>query len=101
MNYMTVTMGVLFLFFPLFSENPSQKGIRDDTPFIQFCAGIELLDHSKNLSENRRAEKYRELCLMTGLNAVSAAEYIKRFNNTPEHWQAVQAKVLETLQTLR
>ena len=101
MNVATISLAVVCLFFPLSAENPSQKGIQDDTQFIQYLAGIDLLEHSTNLSEKARAEKYRELCLITGLNADSAAQRILRLKDKPEQWHKVRAKVLEMLQTIQ
>ena len=92
---------MLFLFFPPLSENPSQKGILDDTKFIQYLAGIDLIEHSTPMSEKARAEKYRELCLITGLNADTAVQRILLLKNKPEQWHKVRAKVLEMLQTVQ
>jgi hypothetical protein len=93
MNVITISSVVLCLFFSLLAENPSQKGISDDTKFIHYLAGINLLEHSTNLSEKERAEKYRELCLITGLNADSAVQRINQSKNKPEQWNKVRASI--------
>jgi hypothetical protein len=101
MQHIILRIMILFLAFPLFAENPSPTVVKDEKKFIQYLAGIELLDHSKTLGENKLAEKYKNLCLITGLNADSAEARIMRLKDKPEEWRKVRTKVLELLQTLQ
>jgi hypothetical protein len=94
-------MLVLFLFFPLFAADLASPGVRDEEKFIQYLTGIELIDHSKNLSEYEIAAKYRELSMISGLNADSARVRILQLKDKPEKWSQIRAKVLELLQKLK
>jgi hypothetical protein len=95
------SMLVLFLFFPLFAADAVSRGARDEEKFIQYLAGIELIDHSKNLSGYEIAEKYRELARITCLNADSARTRISRLMDKPGEWSQIRTKVLELLQKLK
>ncbi len=101
MRRFILLLSSLFLFFPLFAEDAVSSGVRDEEAFVQYLAGIELIDRSKNLSDYEIAEKYRELTRITGLNADSAQARIIRLKDKPEQWQKVRAKVLELLQKLQ
>jgi hypothetical protein len=91
----------LFLFFPLFAGDVALPGSQDEKTFIQYLAGIELIDRSSNLSDIEIAEKYRELTRITGLNADSVKTRILRLKDKPEQWHKVRTKVLELLQKLQ
>jgi hypothetical protein len=98
MKHAILTIAIFFLFLPLPAKDASPNDIRNDTKFIQYLAGIELLDQSKTLTGCALAEKYRELCLITGLTADSAAQRVLRFKNDPVLWQQVRSGVLNLLQ---
>jgi hypothetical protein len=92
---------VLVIIFPIFAEKPAPALAPVDAKFVQFLAGIELLDSEKNQGERRTAEKYAELCRITGLNSDSVVARIERYTDKPQDWQKVRIKVLELLKTLQ
>ena len=98
MKQALVTIAIFVLFGQLPAKDTSHNNIRNDTKFIQYLAGIELLDHSKTLKDSALAEKYRELCLITGLSADSVAPRVLRFKTDPVLWQQIRASVLDLLQ---
>jgi hypothetical protein len=98
MKCIIVTIAIFALFELLPAKDKALNSIRNDTKFNQYLAGIELLDHSKTLTDSARAEKYRVLCLITGLSADSAAQRVLRFKADPVLWQQVRSSVLELLQ---
>jgi hypothetical protein len=69
--------------------------------FIQYMAGIQLIDNGRGLDNEAKARKYRQLCSLTGLNAASAAKIIEQYKNRPEEWQKVQSAVIELLQSIK
>jgi hypothetical protein len=100
-NFSTIA-AVVFVFFPLFAANRQPiDNQNEDKKFIQYLAGIEFLDQKSDLTLKIRAEKYRELCQLTGVNAVSASEFISRFAHAPDQWRKVRADILDLLQTLK
>jgi len=98
MNHSIVTIAIFVLFGLLPAKDASVKNIHYDAKFIQYLAGIELLDHSKTLTDSAFTYKYRELCRITGLNADTVAQRVLRFKTDPVLWQQVRASVLELLQ---
>jgi hypothetical protein len=99
MKYSSVCVMTFLLLFPLAADDAVRGDLPVDEKLVQYLAGIELLEHSPTAGGSVLAEKYRELCSMTGLVADSAAERIGRFKNRPELWQKVRQKVLELLQS--
>ena len=101
MNFRKVCAVALFLVFPLWAMDTLQINRAVDEKFVQYLAGIELMDHSKSINGNVLAERYRELCSMTGFATDLAAKRIMDFKNRPALWQSIRIRVLELLQSLK
>jgi hypothetical protein len=101
MYFIYAGMITILLFFSSFAKDPALGGVPIDSNFIQYLAGIELLEHSKSLSSIALAKKYKELCSITELTADSVAKRIVFFKGRPELWQQVRTQVLELLQSPR
>jgi hypothetical protein len=101
MNFTRACVLTLLLLFPLAAKDAAQGDLPVDDNFVQYLAGIELLEHSKNPGGSALAGKYRELCSITGLAADSAAKRIEQFKSRPELWQKIRQRVLELLQSLQ
>jgi hypothetical protein len=97
---LTIFMMVVFfcaaLGNPLVSTAPNER-----SRYIQFLAGVEFLDQKPDLSIKIRAEKYRDLCRVTGVSASLATEFILKFAESPEEWKKVRADILDLLQTIK
>ena len=91
----------LLLLFPAAAEDTAKSVMAAEGKFIQYLAGIELLEHSKGESGAVLARRYGELCSITGFAADSAAHRVMQFKNRPTLWQNVRSKVLELVQSLQ
>jgi hypothetical protein len=101
MNFTGACMMSLILLFPCAAKDAARDDMQVDERFVQYLAGIELLEQSKNEGGSAIAGKYRELCSITGLAADSAAKRIEQFKSRPALWQKVRLRVLELLQSLQ
>jgi hypothetical protein len=100
MNVMKTCVVMLALLFPLAAKDAAREDMPVDEKFLQYLAGVEMLEHSKGMSGSVLAGKYRELCSITGLAADSVAKRIGQFKRQPALWQTVRVKVFELLQSL-
>jgi hypothetical protein len=101
MNIIRAGVMAFLLLIPLAAKDAVQRDMPIDEKFVQYIAGVELLDRSKSMSGIVLAGKYRELCSITGIAADSAVNRIMRFKSQPALWQKIQEKALELLQTLQ
>ena len=66
--------------------------------YISYFAGVELLATDKTLSPAQVSERYRRLCVLTGIDGAKARAFAKEFTNDPTGWQKLRAAVLDLLQ---
>ncbi|HEX2959719.1 MAG TPA: hypothetical protein VHO70_22980 [Chitinispirillaceae bacterium] len=64
-----------------------------DSSFVQFLAGIYLLNNSTRISEKQKAEHYNELVHLTGITADSVEMIITRYYNKPDAWKKIQERI--------
>jgi hypothetical protein len=66
--------------------------------YVFYFAGIELLSTDKTLNLQQKAERYRRLCVVTGINGVRAKAMVNKYKNDPAGWQKLRTAVLDVLQ---
>ncbi len=66
--------------------------------YVFYFAGIELLSTDKRLNWQQKAERYRRLCLVTGIDGPKARALVIRYKYDPGGWQKLRAAVLDVLQ---
>jgi hypothetical protein len=66
--------------------------------YVCYFAGVELLSTATALGRQARAERYRQLCEVTGVTGTAAKAFALKYRYDPAGWQKFQSKVLETLQ---
>jgi len=67
--------------------------------FSCYLAGIEYLQAADGLSAEEKADYYKKLVEITGFNAQTAQEYMKKYRHEPERWQKVIESVMEIINT--
>ena len=67
--------------------------------FSQYLAGIEYLDAADGLTAEEKAGYYKKLVEITGFNAQTAQEYMKKYQDDPERWLKVITAVMEIVNT--
>jgi hypothetical protein len=66
--------------------------------YVSYFAGVELLATDKTLSPAQVSQRYRRLCMLTGIDGAKARTFAKEFTNDPTGWQKLRAAVLDLLQ---
>jgi hypothetical protein len=66
-------------------------------PFVQYLAGVEVLEQARGIGDARRAALYRKLCEVTGMSAAEAARRIEALKNNPQQLKKVQSGMLAVL----
>jgi len=69
--------------------------------YCYYLAGVTLLDKDSKDNAVVKAQKYKKLCQLTGVTAVSIRGFIDRYTNKPDQWQKVQAVIADILDTLK
>ena len=75
--------------------------VADFNRFVEYLAGTELIAKDKKLSRKIHAEKYRQLCNRTGVNASSAEKFILGYIQRPDEWRKVQIAILAVLDSIK
>jgi hypothetical protein len=66
--------------------------------YVRYFAGIDMLATDARCSQPQKAQRYRRLCRLTGVNGEMAKAFVRGYQNDPEGWQKFTAAVLEVLQ---
>jgi hypothetical protein len=66
--------------------------------YICYFAGVELLSSGTTFSAKDKADRYRRLCEVTGVNGAAAKAFAITYRSDPAGWQKFQSAVLEILQ---
>ncbi len=66
--------------------------------YVSYFAGIDLLSTDKTLNQQQKAERYRRLCAVTGIDGPKAKAMVNKYKNDPAGWQKLRAAVLDVLQ---
>ena len=66
--------------------------------YVRYFAGMEMLATDTKCSRPQKAQRYRSLCRITGINGEMAKAFVRKYQNDPEGWQKFMAAVLEVLQ---
>jgi hypothetical protein len=64
---------------------------------VKYFAGISMLMTDAKSSRPQKAERYRRLCLLTGVSGQQAKAFVLRYKADPEGWQKFMAAVHEIL----
>ncbi len=83
------------------ANNAPQTIVPDMKRYIEYLAGIELLTADRMHGQKFCAQRYKELCVRTGVNAASAEAFIMRYRDKPVQWQNVQGALLDLLQSIK
>jgi hypothetical protein len=74
----------------------------DATPsvdsYARYFAGVEMLSTDAKSSQPQKAQRYRRLCLITGISGEKAKAFVLGYRNDPEGWRKFTAVVLDILQ---
>lgn len=60
--------------------------------YVPFLAGIMILNGS-DVSGELKAQRYKELENLTGINADRALRFLDQIRDNPEEWKAVQESI--------
>jgi len=94
-----ITVIILLMQGTLIAVKPEKDA--DVARFVEYLAGTSLITNDKRLSEKGHAEKYRQLCKRTGVNAAMAEAFLRGYEQRPEEWQTVQSAVLKVLDSIK
>ncbi len=73
----------------------------DYSRYVSYFAGVDMLAVDKTLSARQKIERYKRLCLVTGIDGPKARVMINRYKNDPAGWQQFRAAVLTVLEKRR
>ena len=90
---------IMMLFYCLgtvFATEPEYQDSKKER-FKQYLAGIKYLETANRLSIEEKVAYYEKLVEITGFNAETAQNYIKKYQDDPERWLKVIESVLEII----
>jgi hypothetical protein len=82
----------LALFIFILPGNAKNNSVRDSM-YVQYLAGIYLIDNTTWITEKQKAQRYTELVQLTGITADSAAAFVSKYHNKPESWKKIQESI--------
>lgn len=67
----------------------------------EFFSGVVLLRSAAALTEEQKAEKYRELQMMTGITTARARALLNTYRGSPEEWQRINGEMTRLISELK
>jgi hypothetical protein len=92
----TIITGLLLLAGTAFSLPASKAGKE-----AEFFSGVVLLQSTAALTAEQKAEKYRELQMMTGITGARAQKLLAAYRDNPEDWQQINSTITKLLSGLQ
>lgn len=71
--------------------------MKGNSGYCYYLAGIALLNNDRSDNESSKAQKYLQLCALTGVTAVTARTFIEKYKNKPDQWQTILATIATIL----
>jgi len=69
-----------------------------DDPFVQYLAGVEVLQAAQNLTVELRAAYYAKLCTLTGVTAAEALRRLRAYAGNPQQWKKIHDQMAAVLE---